>query len=338
MTHTLNTLIDEKYISVQKHPKAELYIYNYTQKTQFEGLWNEHTLNNRGTIRNGNGEIVHRPFPKFFNLSQVEKLPTTETFEVYEKLDGSLGILYWVDGTPAIATRGSFTSEQAIFATEKLLPKYLEYINAFDRSLTYMFEIIYPTNRIVVDYGKQERLVLLGVNSLTESLSIENVDFPDKAQKINIREIDQLEKSQDKIHEGFVLQYKSGFRVKYKFDEYVRLHRILTSVTARTVWEYMKDQKDLSELYEHVPDEFYQWLKQTRDDIQHDFKRIALDMQDIFDTLDLSMSRKDIAGEIMREHREFSKYLFALLDGKPIDDLIWKDIKPSAEKPFVNEI
>lgn len=53
---------------------------------------------------------VARPFPKFFNLDEAiangEQLPA-EAFEVTEKLDGSLGILYWLDGEPRLATRGT---------------------------------------------------------------------------------------------------------------------------------------------------------------------------------------------------------------------------------------
>ncbi len=46
----LQKMIDERYISVQKHPTEELYIYNYTQKAQFDRVWNNETLNCRGLV------------------------------------------------------------------------------------------------------------------------------------------------------------------------------------------------------------------------------------------------------------------------------------------------
>ena len=54
-------------------------------------------------------------FNKFFNMEehQPEEIPN-ETFEVFEKLDGSLGILFWYQGQWILATKGSFTSDQAI--------------------------------------------------------------------------------------------------------------------------------------------------------------------------------------------------------------------------------
>jgi RNA ligase len=91
----LNQLITDNYINVNKHPKADLYIYNYTQKAQYERLWNDWTLACRGLIMDRDYNIIARPFKKFFNLGEFENqdIPN-ESFEVYEKMDGSLGILY----------------------------------------------------------------------------------------------------------------------------------------------------------------------------------------------------------------------------------------------------
>ena len=89
----------------------------------------------------------------------MEHLPN-EPFEVYEKLDGSLGILYWLGDEPYIATRGSFESPQAQIATE-LLRAYD--LSGLDRRRTYLFEIIYPENRIVVNYDDRRELVLLAI-------------------------------------------------------------------------------------------------------------------------------------------------------------------------------
>ena len=69
--------------------------------------WDEYTRAARGIIFNKRtGECVARPFPKFFNLgempeSQLNKIPKDPSnYEVYDKLDGSLGILYWRHDRP----------------------------------------------------------------------------------------------------------------------------------------------------------------------------------------------------------------------------------------------
>ncbi len=83
----LDELISNGYITKRKHPAAKLFIYNYTARAQYSDDWNEATLTCRGLITDGEGNIVSRPFKKFFNLDQVQTLPD-EPFQVFDKLDG----------------------------------------------------------------------------------------------------------------------------------------------------------------------------------------------------------------------------------------------------------
>jgi len=115
----LEGTLDRKYVSVVKHPEFDLWILNYTAACQYDRAWDPITLTTRGLILNKQGYIVARPFSKFFNLgeqpeTQLERLPNLP-FSVFEKVDGSLGILYrGPDSKLRIATRGSFTSTQAL--------------------------------------------------------------------------------------------------------------------------------------------------------------------------------------------------------------------------------
>lgn len=59
---TLQPFIDQKLISVRKHPELNLYVYNYTNKCQYDGLWTQESMMCRGLILDGNGDIVARPF------------------------------------------------------------------------------------------------------------------------------------------------------------------------------------------------------------------------------------------------------------------------------------
>jgi len=117
--------LKEGLITERKHPDFDLYIYNYTATVQYGRLWDDVTMLCRGLIIDGAGNIVARPFPKFFNLEEhrQEGMPAVpnESFDVFEKMDGSLGIAYVTpDGYWSIATRGSFTSPQAIRAQKML--------------------------------------------------------------------------------------------------------------------------------------------------------------------------------------------------------------------------
>lgn len=139
MLEKLNRYYEDGLLYKQVHPSLPLTIWNYTEKVQFENLWDEITLMCRGLVTDNNGKIVARPFKKFFNIEEGKHTPT-ENFEVWEKMDGSLGIVFWYEGQWIVATRGSFTSDQAIKGAE-LLKKYNTDI--MSKHLTYCFEIIY---------------------------------------------------------------------------------------------------------------------------------------------------------------------------------------------------
>jgi RNA ligase len=324
--------IEQKYISAQKHPAEELYIYNYTPKAQYEKLWDDITLQCHGLILDAGGQIVARPFRKFFNLE--EHLPheiPNEAFEVYEKMDGSLGILYWVKDAPYIATRGSFDSEQARKATRLLHTTYANTLPFLQKGKTYLFEIIYPENRIVVDYGRKEELVLLAIidTHTGRDLPLEAIGFPLVKHYNGLQDIKALKGLALDNQEGFVLKFESGFRVKVKFEEYVRLHRILTGVSNQLIWEMLKNNTPLDAILERVPDEFYTWVKQTREKLLTQYRAIEEQCRKDFKVL---ADRKSTALYFL--NCQYPSILFAMLDGRDYSATIWKLIKPRYEKPF----
>lgn len=139
---TILSLIEQGYLLVNEHPTLPLRIYNYSRKTQFEKYWNDYTLMARGLILDYDYNVVAMPFKKFFNYEEhkTDDIPKNEKYEIYDKMDGSLGILFYYADEWHIATRGSFVSDQAIKAKE-LLKKYP--IDVLNKKNTYLFEIIY---------------------------------------------------------------------------------------------------------------------------------------------------------------------------------------------------
>lgn len=326
------------YVKVQKHPQQELFIYNYTPKAQYEKVWNEITLTCRGLILDEHYNVVARPFIKFFNWGEIpdQELPATP-FEVYEKMDGSLGILYWINDQPFIATRGSFTSTQAMVATQMLQDTYKASIPQLDKTKTYLFEIIYPENRIVVNYGSEKNLYLLAVVDIQtgeerEPLSsYAHLGFPMVKTYDGIIELDELKKREEANKEGFIIKFETGLRLKVKFEEYLRIHRIVTQVSNLIIWEHLKDNIPLEPLLDKVPDEFYDWVKTTIQLLQQQYGEIKQTARADFKILD---TRKATA-----EYYFTCKYpaiLFKMMDGKPYDYIIWKMIRPTFEKPFTN--
>lgn len=328
----LNEMIFEQYIRVNKHPELDLFIYNYTPKAQYNRVWNEVTLASRGLIMDGDGKVVARPFPKFFNYGEMEnqEIPTLP-FEVFEKMDGSLGITYWVGDEVYLATRGSFNSDQAIKAMELLNSKYAAAKSNLEKGVTYLFEIIYPENRIVVDYGVEESLTLLAMidTATGEELDLEPIGFPLVKKYDGLTDLDALKQIATSNKEGFVVKFENNFRVKIKFEEYVRLHRILTQVSSINIWEYLMSGESMEELLEHVPDEFYDWVKLTKNNLETAFREIEATAKSEFKTFP---SRKETALYFMT--CQYPKVLFAMLDERPYDEAIWRMIRPTFEKPF----
>lgn len=323
----------EGFLHIQTHDAAPLLIHNYAPKTQYDRHWTPETLMSRGLITDHEGRIVARPFPKFFNLDEYVGLfgpLPKEPFEVYEKMDGSMGVLYFVDGQPRIATRGSFHSEQADKANEILRRRYSHV--RFDPDLTYIFEIIYPENRIVVDYGDQEDLVLLGIFETRSGReqALQDIGLPLVQRYDGLKDLDAIRTMQDSNREGFVIRFASGLRVKVKFEEYVRLHRIISGVSARVIWEYLQEGSEMEALLERVPDEFYRWVKGVQTDLKARYAEIEATARAEFRTFP---TRKE-AAEYFLAQCTYPAVLFKMLDARPYDPIIWKMIRPEHQTPF----
>ena len=325
--------IDDRLISVQKHPEFDYYIYNYTQKAQFDGIdsWTPELKMCRGLILDGEGTVIARPFDKFFNLEQHVSFPSCP-FKAYDKADGSLGIMYKnPKGKYCIATRGSFVSEQAIKGTE-MLQRVIEEIReriSFDSQWTQLFEIIYPENRIVVDYKGENKLIHLASRNI-ETGEVIPSGIP----------LQEYLTPRDNA-EGVVLYYENGFMVKVKYEEYKRLHRLVTGVNKKTIWELLRAHQLFEELLDRVPDEFFQWVKDTRHELNNEFEVIEqVVCSHILEEVQGLSTRKEQAFALMKnvEWKEYSGIIFKMLDKQPYEDIIWKMIRPQAEKPFKKDI
>lgn len=334
--------VEQGYIKAAKHPEFDLTIYNYTNKAQYDWHWTPETRLCRGLIVDSNKNIIARPFEKFFSIDQLtqmgQELPN-EPFEIFDKVDGSLGILYWYNDEPFIATRGSFDSEQAIFATNLLREKYKDAIPYLYGCITYLFEIVYPENRIVVDYqGLKDIILIGGIETQTgKDISLSELNCPHFRAAFTYEGIDKNNPLSvisliDKNKEGVVIRYESGFRVKVKTEEYKRLHKLLTGVNARHIWEILKNGNSLETLLDKVPDEYYNWVDSTAKEIQSNRASIMAQCFIDFTNRPKTESRKELA-DYFRTCK-YTPILFNLLDCKPSDKIIWELVKPKNSNTF----
>jgi RNA ligase len=331
----LENLITQGYVMKNKHPEHDIWIYNYTQSAQYEQVWNETTLQCRGIILDAEYTVVARPFSKFFNIEELSsnELPNLP-FEVNEKMDGSLGVLYWIEDKPFISTRNSFFSEQAIKANEMLNGLYRDNIKFLNTSKTYIFEIIYPDNRVVVNYEKNECLTLLGIIDTNSGIeeNLTDIGFPLPNKYESFRSFSELKALNWENSEGFVIKYSNGFRVKIKFENYIELHKVVTQISSRHIWEQLKEGKGLSEWLVNVPDEFYDWVRQTEHKLLNDFEAIESAASSDYRELD---TVKETA--LLFQKSKYSAILFAIYNKKEFAPIIWKMIKPKFEKAYSNK-
>jgi len=328
---TLNKYYEDGWLIKQTHPTLPLTIWNYSQSTQYEGKWDEITLHCRGLVTDEDGNIVARPFQKFFNIEELKHTPTKD-FEVYEKMDGSLGIFFYYMGEPVFASRGSFTSDQAIKGVE-LLNKY-NWKDGTYEGYTYLFEIIYSENRIVVNYGDTEELIVLGViNTITGEecnfVEMESEGFVIVKKYYTIKNYEHLKTLNWENKEGFVVKFTNGDRCKIKFEDYLRLHKIMTEISTKTVWECLSKGDDIYEMLKDVPDEFFKGIDVYIKELKSEYRLMEEKTTSTFN-LHKGLNRKEFAEEV--KWNKYSPVLFRMMDGKDYSDIIWKFIKPEYKK------
>jgi RNA ligase len=350
MNEILNQYFDKGLLYKQVHPVLDLTIWNYTEKVQYESLWDEITLMCRGLVTNSNGDIVARPFKKFFNMEEGKYTPTSE-FDVYDKMDGSLGILFFYGDEWVFATRGSFTSEQSIKGFE-MLQKY-DY-DKLHKDYTYLFEIIYNDNRIVVSYDFED-LILLGMINTETGYEVDlysnetDIRFKNLITNLGFKVVKKYDGIYDYSllkgmikddEEGFVVRFSNGDRVKVKGEEYLRLHKIMTNISTTTVWEILSSGGKIEDLLKDVPDEFYDKIKTYASSLGYHWYQYYNQLGKSYDYFRYGKYGDKYPEPTKKEFAEFIKdkqpivkaIMFAMWDGKDYDKIIWSALKPKFRK------
>lgn len=338
MLEDVDGLVEAGYLTRRKHPDLDLYILNYTPKTQYEGFWNDTTTQCRGLVVDAEGRVGSRCFRKFFNLEEVgsevdSRLSSDTPFRVFDKVDGSLGITYWAPDGPRVATRGSFTSEQAIRATEILGEAYAH--APLDPDFTYLFEIVYPENRICVDYGDMEDLVLLGVLHTESGVEVEPEGLPFPRANSFDFDIGFSDIKSMNLHnrEGFVVRFDDGFRFKIKFEDYVKLHKEIFSMSTKSVWEALKECRRPA--LDRLPDELRRWAEGVELDLRREYAALECRAAEMFASIK-DLPRRDFAA--VAGDYPFASVLFRMLDRRPHSDIVWKMIEPKFRRPNIEEV
>lgn len=253
----------KKFVSERRSGPFSLWCY--TPQCVYAREWNEITVLARGLILDVERKtVVATPFEKFFNVGERGEPIPDLPFEVFEKLDGSL-IILWHDGDRwRCSTKGSFDSDQAL-AAQAWLDKRDACSWLFYGS-TYLCEYVAPSNRIVVPY-EQEEMVLLAAymrDGKEFPRSIIEMQARDMGWRVaaghaftSVADLIAHTETLPSSIEGFVMRFRNGLRLKAKGAEYRRIHALISCCTPLAMWEAMLADDDLDELRKLLPEEFW---------------------------------------------------------------------------------
>ena len=334
----------DKYISCREHPNYPLLIWNYNTDCQWEKAWDEYTTTARGLITDSEGNVISMPFPKFFNVGEqlrLDELPA-EIPEIREKIDNWLGVGFLYNGLPHVSSRGSFDSIGAKWATKWMQERYKA--EDFKPEYTYVFEIVCPLTRIIIDYGDREELVLLAAIH-TEDRSELDLDEEGKRLGLTVPEkIEQdiwsLNKDMEALpasQEGYVLRYSDGFRVKMKGHEYSRMARALMHCSTTAIWEWLQAGGSIDGFNEYLPAELWEWVEWRAKSILDAYEILIKDVEMVYELVKDFDTRKEQAGFLKANYKEIMWLVFIWLDGRELADTSlrnsWLMVKPEFEKP-----
>ncbi len=343
--------------TVTEVQKKDLSLFCYTNRCVYHRLWNEWNILARGLIlERSKKRVIATPFPKFFNYGELSQNLPDEPFEVYEKLDGSLGIAYYYQDDWHIATKGAFDSEQARWGTKQIHSLDYTYLTP---GATYLFELIYPANQIVVKYPFSGLVLLGAYNAEGSELGYDSLS--NLAQKLTIKLVQRYEhdsiesilKQAEQLgreSEGFVLRFHSGYclrqkyRLKIKGSEYCRLHKLstlraaltTTKVTPLGIWECLKNGDDLECFRKEIPEEYWADFNQIYHLLVDQFNQLITEINSYHQQY-LNLSDKELGLILNNLPTLAKKFIFSCRKGgaswfknKQVEDKLYEFIKPSS--------
>jgi RNA ligase len=303
----------------------------------------------RGIIFNQDGELISRPYAKFFNVgekpeTQLNKVNLYESHIVLEKLDGSMiRPIPTVEGFN-LATKAGVTdiSHQAEeFISDK--PHYAKFIHSmFDGKLTPIFEWVSRKNRIVVDY-ENDNLILTAIRNTEMGHYLPYFNMLDLAEHWNIPVVQavdglavqnielfvkQIREWEDS--EGVVLRFDTGHMVKIKADQYVLRHKTKDAINQEKNVISILLNDDVDDLIPLLTPEDATRIQEFQHAFWLSFEDVAGEIYDLYRQIDKGQSQKDFAlFAVSSVLPHYQPFMFKLRKGFPIKDLLIEQIRKS---------
>lgn len=384
----LQDYINQGLINSHHHKEFPLVLLSYSRKCQYDNTWPEPVRKCRGLIvREDTEEIVARPFEKFFNLENDDLEACLKTMSgsgvaeeskmsniarepdyIYEKMDGFMCTLYKWEGKSYIASKGSFDSPHSKWATHQYHKQLMRSKEAWPDGFTPVFEGLTKNLRIVLDYGEREELVLIGLinietgeerlGSALAYWAIRNGFSYPAEYNMSLATANKMSlDAETKNVEGYVAVWErpgqTPFRLKIKFLDYLRIHRMVCGVSPKRVLEALMNgwESEIKEWTDSSTPWFNAFVSKWKSALEQKYNELEIGAAAAYTAIQAKAydsvmtlgtvglwNRKQWAEEIKTYPEELHSVLFALQDGKDIKPFIWKRIKPmiSGSRPMVD--
>jgi RNA ligase len=280
------------------------------------------------------GEILRRPFHKFFNVNEREEtqdhvVDMSHPHAILEKLDGSMIAPFIVNDEMIWGTKmGATDVAKPVEEFVKNNPKYEAFaLECIERGVTPIFEWCSRKQRIVLDY-KEDQLILTAMRLMNEGGYFVRSAMETIAARHDIPVVRQFEPQSDmkafleyvrdlEELEGFVVRFDDGHMLKLKCHWYIQIHKAKEAILQdRNIVELILEEH-LDDIKAHLPAEDRDRLTQFESDIN---KAIAISVSDIRIELDSlvrnKVDRKTFALGRAQEVNEFYRPIVFRLFGR----------------------
>jgi hypothetical protein len=344
------------------HPHVIVGEVCYLVQPKFIGAkWTRDNLHFRSSVWNSDGELISASFKKFFNWDEQPDLaykPFSLTAnggcQLIEKIDGSTLIVSKYKGELIIRTRGTVDATKLDngYEIEGLLKSNDGIQKFFDMNpvpeVSLLFEWTSPANKIVLNYGEEPCLVLIGVinhkdyslwpqDELDVFSIIAHFRRPRTFQFNSIQEmIDAVEAL--KGQEGICCYCNGGQDIrKIKSAWYLSLHRMkseLGSIDKVIDFYFILNRPDYQTFYSHIEKNFdYELAEQSKGHISRicdgmkEVNKLVAYMTEFVKPLML-VSRKEAAEKIIQAYGNTNRsgFAFTLLSGRLLKDEDYKKL------------
>lgn len=303
----------------------------------------------RGLIFDLNGDLISRPFHKFFNLGEREEtlirnVDWSVPYNIQIKNDGSMIRPLLLNSELRLATKMGITdtsmNAEVFVATRK---NYINFcIDMCKAGYTPIFEWCSRKNKIVIDYP-EDQLILLAIRhnhtgryepyEMVRAISNTNrIPHVNVIQHSSIDEnfINQIKDL--KNEEGVVITFVNGHKIKLKADEYVTIHRAKEGI----MYEYniiqliVNDQLD--DVIAMMPDDLKVKLIEYENNFWHGVLTSKKKLDTIFkkDFYDRCNSDRKTFALTSDCDKRYKSFVFTMADGKASLDVIIDFIRSKA--------